>query len=115
MATVLLLDSIGCSLFVLNVDFHVLLRCQRGSDLSSSSLRRFWAWASRHTSLISATRLQPFLRSKLQLPLQLGARLLPMNEVAEASSHAALTTVQATARLPEVCDRAQLAVYRPGG
>lgn len=68
-----------------------------------------------HTPLIPPPRPQPLLRPQLQLAIQLGARLLPVYEVAEATPHAAFAAVEPAASFPEVGDGGQLAVDGPRG
>ena len=57
-------------------------------------------------------RLTPLtlLRAKLQITIQFRTRILPMDEITEASSHTALPTIQPAASFAEVGDGGQLAV-----
>ena len=77
--------------------------------------RRFRARGPRHAPLIPPPRAQPLLRRELELAFQLRARLLAVDEVAEAAADTALAAVEATARLPEVCDGRELAVDGASG
>jgi len=92
-------------------------RCQNGGSRSVFFLkpppRRFRAGAARHALLVASAHLQPLLRSERELAIQLGGRVLPMDEIAEAAPHTALAGVESAAGLPEVRHGAQLAVDRP--
>jgi hypothetical protein len=72
--------------------------------------RRFRARTPRHTPLIPTPQPQPLLRTQLQLSVQFGTRILPMNEIAESTSNTALPAVQPTAGLAEIGDGRELAV-----
>ena len=63
-----------------------------------------------HAPLIAAPLLEPLARAHVQIAVQLGGGLLPVDEVAEAAAHAALAAVEAAARLAEVGHGGQLAV-----
>jgi hypothetical protein len=63
-----------------------------------------------HAPLVATPLLQPLARAHVQIAVQLGGGLLPVDEVAEAAADAALAAVEATARLAEVGDGGQLAV-----
>ena len=77
--------------------------------------RRLRTWTLTHAPLIPPPRPQPLLRPQLQLAIQLGARLLPMYEIAEAPPHAAFAAVEPAARFPEIGDGGQFAVDGPRG
>lgn len=66
--------------------------------------------ASTHALLVTTSHAQPLLRAELQLPIQLCARLLPVDEVAEPTPHAALTTIESAASLAKVGHGAEFAV-----
>ncbi|KFY14026.1 hypothetical protein V492_02906 [Pseudogymnoascus sp. VKM F-4246] len=72
--------------------------------------RRLRARTPRHAPLIPPPLPQPLPRAHIQLSLQLRARILAMDEIAEAGAHAPLAGIEATARLAEVGHGAQLAV-----
>ena len=72
--------------------------------------RRLRARTPRHTSLIPTSQSQPLLRTQLQLPLQLGTRVLPMNKIAEATSDTSFPTVQPTTGFAEIGYGRELAV-----
>ena len=55
--------------------------------------RRLRAWAPAGTSRIPAPFLQPLLCAETELAVELGTGVLPVNEIAEAASHAALAAV----------------------
>lgn len=82
--------------FALNLLSHLPLDRRRGTPT--------------HAPLISATLLEPLPRAHIHIPVQLGAGLLAMDEIAEAAADAALAGVEAAARLAEVGDGGQLAV-----
>jgi len=63
-----------------------------------------------HTPRITTSNLEPLLCAEGQFPLHLGARLLAMDEVAEAGADAALAGIEAAAGLADVGDGAELAV-----
>lgn len=75
--------------------------------------RRLRARTPSDAPLVPTTVLQPLLSAQRQVPVQLLARALAMDEVAEAAPAAPLAAVQAetTARFSEVGDGRQLAVY----
>ncbi len=77
---------------------------------SISLPRRLRARTPTHTPLIMPPHPQPLLRPQLQLPLQLGTRLLPMDEIAEPSSDTPFPTVETTTCFSEIGDRGELAV-----
>lgn len=77
--------------------------------------RRLRARAPTHALLVAAPHLEPLLRAQHQLPLELGTRVFPMDEVAEAAAHAPFPAVQAAAGLPKVRDGAELAVDGAAG
>jgi hypothetical protein len=66
------------------------------------------------TPLIPSSRPQPFLCAQLQLSIQLWTRFFSMDEIAEAASHTALTTVQTTTGFSKIGDGRQFAVDGPG-
>ena len=63
-----------------------------------------------HAPLVATPLLQPLARAHVQIAVQLGGGLLPVDEVAETAADAALAAVEATARLAEIGDGGQLAV-----
>lgn len=67
----------------------------------------------RQASVVPAPHLQPLLRRQLQLPLQLRARLLPVDEIAKPAPHAPVPAVQPAAGLAEIRDRGQFGVDGP--
>jgi len=77
--------------------------------------RRFRARTSRDTPLIAAPHFQPLFSREAQIPIQLGTGFLAMDEVAESGADASLSTIEATARFPEVGDGGEFAVDGPGG
>lgn len=83
---------------------------------SSSSIplfRRLGTRTPRHTPLIPAPLPQPLLRAQLELAVQLGARFLPVDEIAEAAPDAAFPAVEPAARLSEIGHGRELAVDGP--
>lgn len=72
--------------------------------VSTSLPRRLRRRTAAHTPLIPTPLPQPLLSTKLNLPIQLRTRLLAMNEIAKATSHASLARVQPTARFSEIGD-----------
>lgn len=69
----------------------------------------------RHAPLVPPPQLQPLLRTQIQLPLQLRARFLAMDEVAEAAPDASFPAVEPAACFPEIRHGGELAVDRAGG
>jgi len=67
------------------------------------------------TPLVTAPLAEPLLCAELDFAVQLGAGLLAMNEVAEATTDTALATVQSAARFSEVGDGRQFAVDGSAG
>ena len=84
----------------------------RRPSLESGSCR-LRACAPADTALVATALSQPLLRRKLQLSVQLRRRLLAVNEVAETAAHTSIAAVQPATCLPEVRNRAQLAIDRP--
>lgn len=80
-----------------------------------SSLGRLWRRRPAHTPLVPTPQLQPLLGAKGQVAVQLLARVLAVNKVAEAAADAALARVEAAAGLAEVGDGAELAVDGAAG
>ena len=78
-------------------------------------LERLRTSAPAHTPLVLPTTPQPLLRTQLQLPIQLGTRLLPVYEIAKPTAHTALPAIEPTARFPKIRDGTQLAVHRLRG
>ena len=76
---------------------------------------RFRTRASAHTLIILPSHPQPLLRAQLEFPIQLGTRLLLMNEVTKPSPHATLPTVQPTTSLSEIRHGTEFAVDRSRG
>lgn len=72
--------------------------------------RRLGTGTPARAPLVAAPQAQPLLRAQLDLAVQLGARVLAVDEVAEAAAHAALARVEAAAGLAEVGDGRELAV-----
>lgn len=86
------------------------------SLLASISLpRRFRTGASAHAALIAAAGAQPLLRAELELPFQLGARFLAMDEITETAADAAFAAVEAAAGFAEIGHGRELAVDGAGG
>lgn len=85
------------------------------SDDSISLPSRLRTRTPSHAPLIPSPLPQPLLRTELQLLIQLIARLLPMDEVAEAAPHAAFPAVEPAARFSEVRHGGEFAVYGAGG
>jgi len=65
--------------------------------------------------LIAAPFSEPLLRAELELALQLLARVLAVDEIAEPASHAAFPAIEPAACLAEIRHRRQLAVDGPRG
>lgn len=87
----------------------------RGSRFILSSLGRLWRRRPAHTPLVPTPQFQPLLGAKGQVAVQLLARVLAVNKVAEAAADAALARVEAAAGLAEVGDGAELAVDGAAG
>jgi hypothetical protein len=68
-----------------------------------------------HAPLITTPLLEPLARAHVQLAIELGRRLLAMNEVAETAADAALATIKAAAGFAEVGDGGELAVDGAAG
>jgi len=75
--------------------------------------RRLRARAAAHTLLVAAPHLEPLLCAEGEVPVELGAGVLAMYEVAEPAPHAPFAGIEAAARLAEVGDGAELAVDGP--
>lgn len=75
--------------------------------------RRLGAGTPARAPVISASGPEPLLCAELDLPVELVAGVLAMDEVAEAAAHAALAAVEAAAGFAEVRHRRQLAVDGP--
>ena len=71
-----------------------------------------WCRTLAHTPWITTSLLQPLARTHIQFAVQLCRGFFSVYEVAEAATHAALATVQPTARFPEIGHGGQLAVDR---
>lgn len=83
---------------------HHLITTSTTLNLVSLS-RRLRTRTSTGTSLVASSHPQPLLRTQLQLPIQLITRILPVNEIAEASSNTSFSTIQPTASFAEIRDR----------
>lgn len=71
---------------------------------------RLWARASAGTLIVLCCLLEPLLGAQRQVPVQLIAWVLAVDEIAEPAPHTALTTVKTTTGFPEVRHGTQLAV-----
>jgi len=77
--------------------------------------RRLGTRTPRHAPLISPPHPQPLLRTQLQLAIQLIARILAMDKIAESATHASFAAVEPTACFAEIGDGGELAVDWPSG
>ena len=77
--------------------------------------RRLRARTLAHAPLVPPALPQPLLGAQLELALELRARLLAVDEVAEAAADAALAAVEPAAGFPEVGHGRELAVDGAGG
>lgn len=68
-----------------------------------------------HAPLVPAAHLEPLLGAEREVPIELVAGVLAVDEVAEAATDAAFARVEAAAGFAEVGDGAELAVYGARG
>lgn len=54
---------------------------------------------------ITTSLLQPLLRAESQLPVELGAGIFAMNEVAKSTAHTSFSAIQTTTSFSKICDR----------
>ena len=91
--------------------FHRYLSQIKSRPCSSEPLPcRLRARAPGLAPLVPATIFQPLLCRELQVPIHIRAGHFAMDEVAEATTYAAFTAIQATTRFAEICDGRKLAV-----
>ena len=63
---------------------------------------RLWTWAATGTARVSASFLQPLLRTQTEVPVQLVAGVLAMDEVAEPATDTSLATIESTTGFSEI-------------
>ena len=92
-------------------DLRTFPSCPETSEHSPDqlSLNR-WRGTPAHAPGIPAPLLQPLPRAHVHVAVQLGARLLPVYEIAEAAADAALARIQATTGLAEIRHGGKFAV-----